>query len=85
MANKKLCEPIAQLDNATIYKDFGSFGEGKWQFHLTLCSWFGGEPKYDLRRWNNDFTQCRRGIVLDNSDLFDLLSIIEDVLDGDEN
>lgn len=67
-----------------IIKDFGAFGEGKWQKHLTLIKWGDNEPKYDIRAWNEDMTKMSKGITLDNSDLFDLMSLIEDVLDGGE-
>ena len=58
-------KPIVELENVTIYKDFGSFGEGAWQKHLTLASWFGKEAKYDLRPWNSDMTKCGKGVSLD--------------------
>lgn len=65
-----------------IVKDFGSFGEGSWQKHLTLVKWGDNPPKYDLRTWNPDMSRPGKGITLDDADLFDLLSIIEDALDG---
>lgn len=64
-----------------VIKDFGSFGEGKWQKHLTLTKWGDNEPKYDLRPWNEDMTKMGKGVTLDSSDLFDLLGLIEDALD----
>lgn len=81
---RKLDKPVVELENVTVYKVFGSFGDGAWQKKLTLASWFGGEPKYDLRPWNKDMTKYGKGIVLEDSELYDLLCLIEDALDGDE-
>lgn len=69
---------IKKLENVTIYKDFGAFGDGEWQKHLTLCSWFGNEPKYDLRAWNSDMSKFGKGITLEDSELYDLWDLIED-------
>lgn len=63
-----------------IIKDYGSFGEGKWQKHLTLMKWGDNEPKYDLRTWNEDMTKMGKGITLSKEDIFDLAGILEDVL-----
>lgn len=77
-------KPIKELENVTIYKDFGAFGEGKWQKHLTLVSWFGKDPKYDIRAWNEDMTKFGKGVSLDSSDLYDLLVLLEDALGVNE-
>lgn len=77
-------KPIKELENVTIYKDFGAFGEGEWQKHLTLVSWFGKDPKYDIRAWNEDMTKCGKGVSLDSSDLYDLLVLLEDALGVNE-
>ena len=67
-----------------ILKDFGSFGDGKWQKHLTLTKWGDNEPKYDIRPWNEDMTKMGKGITLDDGELFDLLDLIETAF-GDES
>lgn len=66
----------------SIIKDFGSFGEGKWQKHLTLIKWGDNAPKYDIRPWNEDMTKMGKGVTLDDSDLFDLMTLIEEALDN---
>lgn len=67
-----------------VVKDAGSFGDGKWQKHLALVSWFGREPNWEIRSWNPDMTRAGKGVVFaDKSELFDLMSILEDVFDGD--
>ncbi len=68
-----------------VKEDFGSFGDGKWQKHLTLTSWNGREPVYDLRPWSEDMSQCGKGITMSKEDLYDLFSVLEDLLGlGDE-
>lgn len=72
---------LIELENVTVYKDFGSFGDGAWQKHLTLCSWYGAEPKYDIRPWNQDMSKYGKGITLADSELLDLQDLIEAVFD----
>lgn len=64
-----------------IIKDFGSFGEGKWQKHLTLTKWGDNAPKYDIRPWNSDMTKSGKGFTLDKDDMFDLLGLLETALE----
>lgn len=66
-----------------IIKDFGSFGDGEWQKHLTLIKWGNNKPKFDLRAWNQDMSKCGKGITLTDSDLYDLSCLIEDALCGE--
>lgn len=64
-----------------VVKDFGAFGDGKWQKHLTLIKWGDNEPKYDIRPWNEDMTKMGKGITLTDAELYDLLSLIETSLE----
>ena len=65
-----------------IVKDFGAFGDGSWQKHLTLIKWGDSNvPKYDIRPWNDDMTDMGKGITLDDAELFDLMTLIEEALD----
>ena len=71
-----------------IVKDIGAFGDGKWQKHLAIVKWNNGEPKYDLRSWNNDMTNMTKGVTLTKEDLYDLYILIEEELglaDDDED
>lgn len=63
-----------------IEKDYGAFGDGKWQKHLAKVSWNGNDAKFDIRPWNEDMTQAGRGITLDDAEAFDLLTMLEDAL-----
>ena len=65
-----------------IIKDFGAFGEGKWQKHLALVKWGDNEPKYEIRTWNEDMSDCGKGVTFTDAELFDLLGLIEDALDS---
>ena len=70
--------------NFSVVKDFGGFGDGKWQFHLALVKWFDNEPKYDVRAWNEDMSKCAKGITLSKEDLYDLYNLIGDALELNE-
>ena len=63
-----------------IKKDIGAFGDGRWQKHLTLISWGGREPKYDIRAWNESMTIPNKGVTLTKEDLYDLYNLIEEEL-----
>jgi len=66
-----------------VVKDFGAFGEGKWQKHLTLTSFCGNEPKLDIRAWNEDLTKMSSGVTLDSADAYDLLCLLEEALEDE--
>lgn len=68
-----------------VVKDFGAFGEGKWQKHLTLLSFNGKPPKYDIRPWNDDMSKMGKGISLDLEDLMDLQEMFSVILDSEES
>lgn len=63
-----------------ILVDFGAFGEGKWQKHLTYIQWGNNKPKFDIRPWNEDMTKMGKGITLDDAEAFDLINMLEDAL-----
>lgn len=67
-----------------VIKDFGAFGEGKWQKHLTLLSFNGKPPKYDIRPWNDDMSKMGKGVSLDLEDLMDLQEMFSVILDSEE-
>ena len=31
---------------------------------VNIISWFGNEPKVDIRTWNDDRTECGKGITM---------------------
>lgn len=66
--------------NFNIEKDYGSFGEGTWQYHLTKTSWQGRPAKLDVRQWNEDMSQMGKGVTLTDADAFELMTLLEDAL-----
>lgn len=50
----KLTESLAAL---------GDYKNG-YRMELNKVSWYDRNPKYDIRPWNEDHTDCRKGIVL---------------------
>lgn len=60
-----------------VIEDFGTFGEGEWKKHLTLTKWNDGEPKFDIRAWNEDMSKCGRGITLTKAEVDELKAILQ--------
>lgn len=48
-----------------------------WDLELNIVSWNGGEPKYDIREWNEDHTRCGKGVTLDEEALKKLVEFCE--------
>ena len=49
-----------------------------WSKELNLVSWNDGEPKYDLRDWNENHDKMGKGITLTR----DELDKLKETLDG---
>jgi len=43
---------------------------------VNLISWFGKEPKYDIREWNVDHTICQKGITFTNEEFVNLKELL---------
>ena len=43
---------------------------------LNLISWYGAEPKYDIRTWTNDHSKMGKGITLDAEELRTLKDVL---------
>lgn len=67
-----------------VIRDYGAFGDGKWQKHLTYMRWGNNPPKYDIRPWNEDMTKCGKGITLDDGEMYDLMSLLEEAMEGED-
>lgn len=64
-----------------VFEEYGEpFGDKGWQFRLTKTSWNGREPKFDLRQWSPDGEKYSKGLTFTDSELYDLLSAIEEAL-----
>ena len=49
-----------------------------WDLELNLVAWNGGEPKYDIREWNEEHTRCGKGVTLGLEELQKLVKYCED-------
>lgn len=52
---------------------------GGWQKELNLVSWYGKEPVYDLREWNEDHSRMSKGITLTKGELSILREKLQEV------
>lgn len=43
--------------------------ESGWRKELNLVSWYGKDPVYDLREWNEDHSKMGKGITLTKDEL----------------
>ena len=54
----KIVDPIKRINHRTDHK-----GE-VWIKEVNIVSWTEKEPKVDIREWNEDHTQMKKGITL---------------------
>lgn len=56
-----------------ILETFIEFPESRgYHLELNLVKWGENEPKYDLRRWNDDRSKMTKGITLTREELLTL-------------
>lgn len=53
--------------------------ERGWRKELNLVSWYGKEPVYDLRKWNEDHSKMSKGTTLTQSELIILKEKLQEV------
>lgn len=70
--NYKIVEQLACISDVDA--------KGGWVKELNLISWNGGEPKYDIRSWNEDHTRMGKGITLSKEEAAALKSALAKVL-----
>lgn len=64
-----------------VEKELGNIGQptaSGWQTKLTLVSWNGREPKYDIRSWSPDMEKMGKGISFTRDELLDLNNLLYD-------
>lgn len=71
MANNVSFEIVERL---VVLKD----RKPAWDLELNLVAWNGGEPKYDIREWNEEHTRCGKGVTLELEELQKLVKYCED-------
>lgn len=47
-----------------------------WSLEINKISWNGGQPKYDLRNWNENHTRMTRGITLTEKQMEKLIEVV---------
>lgn len=52
---------------------------GGWQKELNLVSWYGKEPVYDLREWDEGHSRMSKGITLTKDELSILREKLQEV------
>ena len=63
-----------------IVKALGVLSEGSngWKKELTLVSWNGSAPKYDIRDWDEDHEKMGKGITLSENEMKNLVDLINE-------
>lgn len=65
---------------AKILDVYGTIpNSGDWPKQITYTDW-GHGPKYDLRPWSPDYTQCGKGIALTEAECMRLIEILSEIL-----
>lgn len=57
---------------------FGKDSKG-WTKELNRVAWNGGQPKYDIRSWDDKHIKMGRGITLTKQELLDLKNLFEHI------
>lgn len=61
---------------------FPDLESGQFHKELNLISWYGKEPKYDLRGWNEDRSKMTKGISLSEEEFETLIKFGFEYLGG---
>lgn len=66
-----------------IINELGVISEGSkgWKKELNRISWNGGEPKYDIREWDDSHDKMGKGITLTEMELKNLKELIDAEID----
>lgn len=64
-----------------IQEKFGVLSEGSkgWKKELTLISWNGREPKYDIRDWSEGHGKMGKGVTLSKDELIQLKRLLDNM------
>ena len=65
-----------------IVEHIGTLSESAkgWTKELNRISWNGGEPKYDIRDWDEEHLRMSRGITLHEDEAKRLCDLLKDRL-----
>lgn len=70
----------AQFEIVEQIHQFPSPEGSQWHKELNKVSWFGKDPKYDIRDWTENHGKAGRGITLTESELRELVEAVEEIL-----
>lgn len=61
-----------------IIKNIGVLSESSngWKKEVNIVSWNGGDPKYDIRSWNQDRTKMGKGVTLSSTEIEKLRELL---------
>lgn len=57
---------------------------GGWTVEINLVSWYGKDPKWEIRSWNEDHTKCGKGVTLSEDALRELTNFLNGVKDEED-
>lgn len=61
-----------------IIKSIGVLSESSngWKKEVNIVSWNAGDPKYDIRSWNQDRTKMGKGVTLSSAEIEKLRELL---------
>ena len=73
------------MDNISVdikenYLSVPSDSDG-WNLEINLVSWNNREPKYDIRKWNEDHSKSGKGITLSEDEIVIMFQHYKEVLE----
>lgn len=62
-----------------IVKHIGVLSESRtgWKKEVNLVSWNGGDPKIDIREWDETHTKMSRGLTFTHDEAVKLLDLLQ--------
>lgn len=62
-----------------IINELGEISKGTngWKKEFNRVSWNGGEPKYDVREWDEKHEKMGKGVTLTKEELLKLKEVID--------
>ena len=78
MAKKSNKEKEVKYEVMEEIETLSSSGNGKFETKVCMVSWFGKEPKLDIRTWNTETNEPLKGICLTEEEALQLMDIIKE-------
>lgn len=55
--------------------------KGNWTTELNIIRWNEGDPKFDIRAWNEEHTKCSKGVSLAEKEARALMRALQERLE----